>query len=556
MLVLLGLAACYAGVGDGSGAGPGSSGAGSDGADVTTDGADTDSGDEAHACEGIHPGNAPIRRLTAFEYDNTVEDLLGDTTRPASGFLAEGASGFDNNADVASVSRLQLEKYLHAAEGIAERATANLPGFMGCDPAADELGCIEAWVHGFVPRAWRRPLDPAESAELLGLYGESRELYSVAESVGLVLQAILLSPHFLYRVEYGAPSADGSAASILDYEMASRLSYLLWGSMPDAALFASAAAGGLRTPDQVEAEARRMLEHPRAHTMVRHFHRQWLVYADIAQVVKDIALYPDYGTDLAIAQGAATDALVEHVVWQGTGTLQELVGASYMFVDDRLATYYGLPAPGGDGLQRITPVDRDVAGILTDGAMLAVHAKPHETHPILRAMFVRERLLCSPPPPPPEDVDLTPPPVDPNATTRERYEQHRSDPSCSGCHALLDPLGFGFENFDATGRWRTLENGIAIDASGELSGTDVDGEFVGARGLADRLAGSSMVGACYAKQWFRYGYGRVESQEADACTIDNLQTAFAESGDDVRELLIALTQTDAFLYRPTVPEGM
>jgi hypothetical protein len=286
--------------------------------------------------------------------------------------------------------------------------------------------------------------------------------------------------------------------------------------------------------------------------MVLHFHEQWLDYKDIDGLAKDPTVFPDYTAEIAAAQRAEVDAFVDHVVWDGDGTLQALLAAPYTFVDDALAGYYGMAAPGGTGMQQVMPGDRDVAGVLTQGAILAVHAKPGETHPIQRGLFVREQLLCTIPPPPPDDVDINPPPVDPNSTTRERYEQHRVDPACSGCHDLMDPIGFGLEQFDGTGRWRTLENGLDIDASGNLVGTDVDGAFVGAAELASKLAASEVVADCVSTQWFRYAYGRTENPDVDACTIDDLQTRFAESDHEVVELLIALTQTDAFMFRPAV----
>lgn len=544
---------CYAGL-DERGDDAAGSEAGTAAASGPDGGESTDTGAPADACATPQPGTSPIRRLSAFEYDNTIEDLLGDDSHPAASFPDEGASGFDNNADVASVSRLQAEKYMRAAEDISARATADLPALLGCDPVADETGCVHGWLASFAARAWRRPLAADELAALVAFFADARDGLPLGESVALVLQALLQSPHFLYRVEFGAGTPTGEVIALGDHELASRLSYFLWASMPDDALFAAAAAGELHTPEQVEAQARRMLDHPRARAMVLHFHAQWLDYGDIDGLTKDTAVFPDYTPALAMAQRAEIDAFIDHVIFQGDGTLGALLGAPYTFVDDALAEYYGLPAPGGTGPQQVTPDDRDVAGVLTQGAILAVHAKPHETHPILRGLFVREQLLCTIPPPPPDDVDLTPPPVDPNATTRERYEQHRSDPACSGCHELMDPLGFGLEGFDATGRWRTSENGLAIDASGDLVGTDVDGAFVGAKQLSERLAGSAMVRDCVATQWFRYGYGRTESPELDACTLDDLKLRFAESDADIGELLVALTQTDAFLFRPVVVE--
>jgi hypothetical protein len=549
----LAFAGCYSGVSS-SGSDDGDDAGSATVDDGDDDAGSTDGGEPQGPCGTAAPGPAPIRRLTGFEYDNTIEDLLGDTSKPGRDFPEEGGSGFDNNADVSSVSRLHAEKYMRAAEDISERATQDLVGLLGCDPAADESGCVHSWITSFGARAWRRPLTDDEVAGMMAMFTGARATYDARQSSALVLEAFLQSPHFMYRVEFGLPGA-GEVVELADHEMASRLSYFLWASMPDEELFAVAAQGELHTREQVDAQARRMLDHPRARAMVLHFHEQWLDYAEIDALEKDPAAFPDYTLDIAASQRAEIDAFIDHVVWDGEGTLGALLSAPYTYVDDALATYYGLPAPGGTGMQQVMPQDRDVAGVLTQGAMLAVQARSGETHPIKRGLFVREQLLCTIPPPPPADLNVFPPPADPNATTRERYEQHRNDPACSGCHNLMDPIGFGLENFDGTGRWRTTENGLDIDASGELTGTDVDGPFIGAKELADRLATSKAVSDCVSTQWFRWAYGRTENPDIDACNIDDLQTRFDDADHDMRELLVALTQTDAFMFRPAAAEG-
>jgi hypothetical protein len=517
-----------------------------DGGDGADDGAD-DGGDGVESqCGERSPGASPIRRLTAWEYDATIADLLGDDSHPSEGFPQEGGSGFDNNADVSSVTWLMANKYMLAAEAIAERAVADLPGLLSCDAATD--GCVEGWIESFGPRAWRRPLTPDELASLVALYEGNLAAYDTSAAVSLTLQAMLQSPYFLYRVELGVPGESGEAAVPLDdWEMASRLSYFLWGSMPDEALFSAAASGALSSRDEIEAQARRMLDDPRARRMVSHFYEQWLGYHELDFVDKDTAMFAGWTPEIAQRQRAEAEAFLDHVMFDDDATLQTLLTAPYTFADAELASWYGLPAPDATG--KVTSDDIELSGILSLGGVLSVHSKTNSTNPIGRGLFVREQLLCTIPPPPPDDVDIVPPTPDPNATTREQYEQHREDPACAGCHVLFDPVGFGFEHYDATGRWRTTENGFDIDASGELAATDVDGDFVGARELGERLAGSEQVAGCVARQWFRFAYGRSESEELDACNLETIDAAFAESGHDMRELLVALTQTDAFLFR-------
>ena len=525
-------------------------------------GADDDDGEDdgvpTSQCGGDPaPGASPIRRLSAWEYDNTIQDLLGDHGHPSAGFPQEGGSGFDNNADVSAVTWLMAQKYMLAAEEVAGRAVQDLGALLPCDPAAeglDEGACLEQWVDGFGLRAWRRPLTPEERGEMLALFTEARATEPLPEAVSLVLQAFLQSPHFLYRVELGVPGVPGeqgtAAVRLDDYEMASRLSYFLWGSMPDDELLDTAAAGGLATPEDIEVQARRMLDDPKARRMVEHFHEQWLGTIRLASLDKDVTEFPEWSSAINAKQVQEAAAFVDHVFFEGEGTLRELLTAPYTFVDAELAELYGLPAPGGTGLVRTEAAGgMELSGILSLGGVLSAYSKANMTDPIKRGIFVREHLLCQIPPPPPDDVPLLPPVLDDDSTTREQFEQHRADPACAACHTLFDPIGFGFEGYDAIGRWRTTENGFPIDASGEVTAMDDGGTFDGVQELGQMLAGSDDVAECVTRQWFRFAYGRTESAELDTCNMDTLTATFAESGHDLRELLVALTQTDAFLFR-------
>jgi hypothetical protein len=211
--------------------------------------------------------------------------------------------------------------------------------------------------------------------------------------------------------------------------------------------------------------------------------------------------------------------------------------------------------PKGEGFERVSLDPKQRAGLLTQASLLAVNAKPNQSSPVHRGKFVRERLLCQPLPPPPNNVNIQPPDVDPKATTRQKFAQHSSDPYCAGCHKLMDPIGFGFESYDGIGQFRTKDHGLPVDASGELTGTrDSDGKFDGAIELAARLGDSAEVRECVATQWFRFGYGHGE-EKADSCAMSQLQDAFRAADYNVKELLVALTRTDAFRYRNVVVAG-
>jgi len=506
-------------------------------------------------CSGeLIPGPATIRRMTRWEYNNTVRDLLGDTTRPADNFVAEEESaGFQNNADAHTVSALLAEQYLEAAEGIAERATADLHGLLGCDPTDD---CVGEFVARFGERAFRRPLEPDEVDRFTELFARGRSQFDARTGVEWVLTGMLQSPHFLYRVEKGeAVEGSPGVAAVSSWEMASRLSYFLWGTMPDEELFAAARGDALRTRVQVAAQARRMLVDPRAKEIVRIFHAQWLDLELVDRIEKDPTAFPAFTEELRASMRGEIETFIDHVVWEAGGDARLLFTAPYSFVDAELAALYGVAPPEGEGHIRVDLDPGQRAGLLTSAGILALKAKTDQTSPIHRGQFVREQLLCTTLPPPPPGLVVEVPDPDPNLTTRERFARHASDPSCAGCHELMDPIGFGFEAYDGIGRWRAEENGLAIDASGEVVESDLPGPFDGAVELSNQLAQSGQVKECLVRQWFRFAYGRLETPE-DACTIDTLTASFEASGNDVLDLLVELTLTDAFRYRPLAePSG-
>lgn len=527
----------------------------------TTD--DTD--DPICTAEQITPVKSPLRRLTRFEYNNTVRDLLGDTTEPANAFPAEEEPlGFSNDAQALNVTPILAEKYLLIAEQVSARAAADIAKLTGCPAdmadAAVLAGCATSFIEKFAKRAYRRPLTDDERAELQAIYAAAAALYAddpnpvVAahrEGIQMVIEAVLQSPAFLYRVELGeglsAVDAAGEIMPLTSYEMASRLSYFLWGTMPDDELLALAEADGLREKGQIAEAARRMLDDDKARDAVAMFHQQWLDYDRVSNVTKDPDLFPEWSPALGELLRQEMRSFVEHVVFDENGDLRELLTAPYSYADEELAAFYGKEV-SGDTFQMVSFAPEEHAGILSMGALLSYYAHTNQTSPVHRGKLVREQLLCDVLAPPPADVMFQLPEPDPSSTARERFSQHSADPACSGCHALMDPIGFGFESFDAVGRYRALENGEPVDASGKLTGTDVNGTFNGVRELAETLATSDDVKSCYSKMWFRFAYGRGETEE-DACNLQQLDQAFEQSGGNVKELLVALTQTDAFLYR-------
>ncbi len=506
----------------------------------------------------VEPGPSPIRRMTRFEYNNTVRDLLGDTTNQANDFGSEEeALGFNNNAANLVVSDQLANKYMLAAETISDNVTA--PGAMTsllpCDPAVTGAeACAKQFIETFGRRAYRRPLAQEEKDAFFALYqagaAEVDEPDPFRIGVQLVIQAALQSPAFLYRVEMGtAPEGDATYVKLSDHEMASRLSYFLWGTMPDQTLFDAADAGKLSTKEDVEAQARRMLEGPKAHAAITEFHTQWLDYDRIGNITKDAALFPDYSPAIGTMMREEMSTFIDHAVFDDGGGFATLMTAPYSYMAPELATFYGLPVPDGAPPGQPIKVTLDPTergGLLTLGALMTINAHTNQTSPVHRGKLVREQFLCYLMPPPPPNVDATPPEPTAGQTAKDRFSAHAQG-SCAGCHKYMDPIGFGFENFDSVGRYRAKDGTAAIDATGSVFDSDVP-DFKDAVELVNGMADSKDVQQCYVKEWFRFGYGRGEAK-VDACTIDTLNKAFDDKGGDIRELLVALTQTDAFLYR-------
>jgi hypothetical protein len=503
-------------------------------------------------CDVSLPPGA-FERLTRQQYDYTVFDLVGDDTRPARGFAPDdNTDGFEVGL---TVSPLLAEQYFDAAEQIAERVVLDLDALLPCDPAtAGEDACASTFIRYFGPRAWRRPLSADELSRFDALYASIRAGYDFRTAIQIVVQAALASPWFNYHAEpVPEGTAPGAIVPVTGYAMANRLSYLIWSSMPDDELFAAAEAGELETPEQIEAQARRMLDDPKARRGMADFYRQWLGLDRMALLEKDEAMVPEFDAQLAQDLHDALAAYMDWAVWESDGTVQTLLLGNTTFMTPAMASLYGVDGVSS-GLEPVVMDSPDRHGLLTQPALLALLAKPNQSDPIHRGLFVRERLFCQHLPPPPDDIVIRAPDPEPGLSTRERFAEHSANERCAGCHQLIDPIGFGFEAYDAVGRHRTTDQGVAVDDSGEVFSTlDADGPFDGVPGLSERLAGSEQVHECVAKQLFRFSVGRTETTR-DACSLEILYEAGRSSDWNVRAILAALTQTDAFLFR-IAPEG-
>lgn len=506
------------------------------------------------------PGRAPFARLTALEYRNTLRDLLGITqldsllsSRELDTWPFLFASGIGRGPG-------DVERIQRVASAAAAEAGRNLAPLLPCNPvpvaAAEQETCARLFITRFGLRAYRRPLDTAEVEALLALYRKLRGPESEADFPGairLLIEGMLQSPFFLYRWEVTPPLVrDGSLVRFGPFELASRLSYGLWASMPDQQLFAAADANLLSTPQQLEQQARRLLADPRARDMVFDFHAQLLRATDLPGMRKQPAYNysPELGRSMQAELAAFTGNLI---VGPGArGTLEDLLGSTSTFVDAGLARIYGLPDPGTMGLvpARLDPAQR--AGLLTQTAFLTGNATSDEGNVVQRGVLIYTNLLCQElaPPDPNVNVPAVPGPA-PGATTRERYAQHNMDP-CAKCHLSIDPLGFAFLNYDAVGAYHSTEGGKPIDASGVLELPSGKLQWKDGVELVQKLARLDEVRACVGKQWFRYLLRRKEGP-GDALSLRRAAEAFQGSSHVLADLIVGLTRTRAFTHRTPAP---
>jgi len=509
-------------------------------------------------CTNPAPGPSPIRRLTRFELNNTLHDLLRDTTKAANVLPAEvNGNGFNNQASLLTTTRQLVEAYNAIASTVAATATkdaAVLANFSTCDAAAQgEDACAHAFVSGFGQQAYRRPLSDVESAALFTAYTAGRaDSGTYAQGLASVVQMALQTPQFLYRVEVGVQVPGKSIRRLTSSEMATRLSYSLWGSMPDTSLLAVAAANGLDTADQIKAQAQQMLQNPRAREMLHYFADTLYGIGGSDALVRDKTMFPTYNEALGPLFRQESETFIDDVVWNGAGDFATLWNAPYSFVNGPLAAFYGDMGVTGDAFQRVPRDPTRRLGLLTQASVLAATTTPRN-NPVSRGKFIYEKLLCGSVQSPPSTLNVKLPPEDPTRTTRERFTAHRVMEPCKSCHTMLDPIGFGLENFNSVGLWQDIDNGKPIDASGEIPpGLDISGPFSNAVDLAKKIASSDAARSCFADKWISLAYGRsfVAGDAGEVCSKNQIESAFRAANGNVKALLVAATQTDDFLYLP------
>jgi hypothetical protein len=512
------------------------------------------------------PGTKLIHRLNNYEYNNTVQDLLGTTLAPATANWSEGeAGGFDTIAETHRVDEAQYERYFNAAVAVTDDVFANpalVANIVTC-PTQDDPACIQAIINGFGSRAFRRPLTAEEVTTYSTVYANARaQAEDHTGSVKQVVRAMLSSSDFLFRIE-ADPVGDTAPHLLNAYDLASRLSYFLWASMPDAALFAAAADNTLNDPAVLDAQIDRMLGDAKINRFVQSFAGQWLGVRKIAEHAVFPEVFPEWNAELG--NSMMTEAYSFFAEFVGTERpWSDFLRADFNYVDFTLASHYGMQAPLAGSFERVEVTTDQRFGFLGLGAFLTLTSYEHRTSPTLRARWILNDLLCTPPPPPPENLmipELDEPGTEAQAgedNIRAKLEQHRQDPLCAGCHAVFDPFGIALENFDGIGRYRTeYPNGDPIDPSGVFP----DGStFAGLPGMVEIALARPGFNQCVSEKMFVYSTGRLmrdSTLDPTGAAADQAQISFVRDNwlnaangiPTVRRLIKGFVMSEPFRYR-------
>jgi len=535
----------------GPGASPGSSGAG---------GMTTSSGAGGAIDPNVIVVNPPpfeaapgmLRRLTRTQFRNAMNDVFGyavdinnlDADSWDANFASIGAS-------VVVTSDQGAEQYNTAIEGavnlVFDGAATVRSRFIGCTPTGQSNDtCLRGYIQKLGLRAWRRPLTSAELDGFAALAANaSTTLGSAVEGARWATVALFESPYFLYRPELGAGSASGGLR-FTGYEVAERLSFLLWNSLPDQTLLDQAASGTLATADGIRTAATRMLGTTAGREAVGNFTEEYLRLDRIATQAKDPMLFPAYGPNLQTAMVRDMRDTWTSVVFDDNASTMDLFTTTKVVVNSDLASLYGLDPTGLSSTTfqtRSLPADGPRAGILSKAALLSEFANQQSGSPTLRGRFIRESLICQtvPPPPPGVNTAAVDQPTNVPMTKRQRLEAHRSATLCASCHNLMDPLGLPLESFDAIGKYRTLDNGLPVDPTSTFEGQAI----ADSRALGAAVSQSVSVAQCFVQKYYAYAMGH-ELRDVDGSVLNALAKAFNASGFKMQDLILAAVTSDAF----------
>lgn len=531
-----------AGAATGAGAtgGTGSVGAGGTGA----------VGGATSACVQGVPASTQLPRLTRVQFDNTIRDLVGLNDNPSAALAPDSTGSVDQRA---------WDGYKTAAETVAAAIMADPAAkakAIPCTPTGDGAACASQFIDSFGRRAFRRPLTTAETTKFNALYADRANITATGtfdEAAQVILHAFLLSPSFLTRAEI-AEVPEGQTFVLSGYEVASRLSYMLWASMPDDALLLSAENGALATSAGILTEAQRMLNDPKARSMVAAFHQKYAHMGDGTRwvgITRDPAIYPAFNDALIPALSEETTRLFDHITFDLQGTFQDLMLTPVAYVNTTLAGIYGVTGAYGTALTEAALDPAIRPGIFTRAGFLTAYSLYNRPSAILRGAFIQKELLCTEMGSPPPGAEGTPQPTEGLATNRERTDAQTAGVDCAGCHhGIINPTGYAMEAFDAIGAYQTVEKDTMapINTVSTVPMGDIDVDVMGPADLMRALAASPAAQRCYAKKWVEHAFERVMNAN-DACAVDMMAQKLTAGGYTIKSLIADLTQSQTFRYR-------
>ncbi|HXK20565.1 MAG TPA: DUF1592 domain-containing protein [Polyangiaceae bacterium] len=503
-------------------------------------------------------GLVTLRRLNRTEYGNTLRDLVGTTTDYSTKYPAENLSfGFDNIGEALTVQPFDIEQHEHDADAVlaelfARPATDPVrQRLVACDPAGGRA-CMTQLLVSFAQYAYRRPVLEAEVSSLVDIAQDFVATGgSATDAMQVAFKGVLLSPHFIYKVELDQDPTSKTPHRLSSFELATRLSYYLWSTMPDQPLLLDAQSGMVATDAGLAAEVERMLTDPRSSALITNFVGQWLYLRRAEAAKPDSVVFPTFDAELGASLRTESEKFVTEL-FQKARPISELLTGTFTYVNPRLAKHYGLPAPAGTDFTRVDLTGTQRTGFLMQASFLTALSNPTRTSPVKRGKWVLEQLLCSPPPPPPPGVDTKG--VDMGTTSvRARLEAHRAKEPCKSCHAVMDPIGLSFENFDGIGAYRTSDQYGPIDATGTLTTAAGDVSFQGAAQLVPILAADERLAGCVAQKVLTYAVGRGFSS-ADDATLTAVTAATQASGKGLRGMFASVAASEVFRSRRAVGE--
>jgi hypothetical protein len=513
-------------------------------------GGSTGQGDDGGvvACESA--AMRRVRRLSQREYFNVVSDLLGPSAvAQAAGMLPPepNIAGFDNQDIALRVTSAFQEGIADVAQKLSQAVDAN--ALAPCATTGGSTACLQTFAQSFARKAYGRT---PTADELQGLLTVAATGESYAVSVQLIIETVLQSPYMLYVSELGPDApASGPTVMLTPQEIASRISFLLTGARPDDALLQAADDDQLLTPGELTSAVTRLLATPRAAQQLQLLVKGWANLGPVADAPKNPVAFPDYTPAIAAAMQEELDAFIDAKVSAGQGTFLSLLTDTSTHIPAALAPIYGADLGMQNGVPTLDPHHR--RGILSLPGLLTYHSADQHSGPIERGLMVRRQLFCTAVPPPPPQVlqMISMNPINPSdtaKTTRQKYQDHKTQAFCSACHDQFDTIGFGLEEMDGIGRYRTTENGLPIDTTGSLVSTDVDGPFAGVVDLTQKLATSQKFETCFVWQFFRFAESRVPEATED-CYVQDWANAFGKAGGHFRDLLVDYVTRPQFVAR-------